>query len=68
MTERQTGQKGPGSARAVTGGSGANGLMILLQIQHENNFLPTSINTDKPKLVTFLVLVCTTALFIVQIL
>ena len=41
--------------------------MILLQIQHENNFLSTSINTDKPKFVAFLVLVCTTASFIAQI-
>ena len=40
---------------------------ILLQIQRENNFLPSRINTDKLKFVAFLVFVCTTALFIAQI-
>ena len=40
--------------------------MILLQIQHKNNCLPTS-NTVKPKLVTFLVFFCMTASFIAQI-
>ena len=40
---------------------------ILLQIQHENNFLPIPVDTDKAKLVAFLVFVCTTASFIAQI-
>ena len=41
---------------------------ILLHIQHENNFLPTSeYVTEKPKFVAFLVFVCMTALFIAQI-
>ena len=38
---------------------------ILLQIQHENNFLP--VHNDKPKFVTFLVFVGPTASFIAQI-
>ena len=42
-------------------------LTILLQIQHENNFLPIPVDTDKAKLVAFLVFVCTTASFIAQI-
>ena len=37
---------------------------ILLQIQHENNFLPIPVDTDKAKLVAFLVIVCTAASFI----
>ena len=40
---------------------------ILLHIQHENNFLPIPVDTDKAKLVAFLVFVCTTASFIAQI-
>ena len=40
---------------------------ILLQIQDENNFLPTRINTVKLKFVAFLVFVSTTASFIAQI-
>ena len=40
--------------------------MILLQIQHENNF-PPPVNTNKPKFVAFLVFVCTTTSFIAQI-
>ena len=40
---------------------------ILLQIQHENNFLPIPVETDKAKLVAFLVFVCTIASFIAQI-
>ena len=43
-------------------------ITILLQIQQENNFLPTWVNTDRPELVAFLVFVCTTASFIAQIL
>ena len=40
--------------------------MILLQIQHENNFyLP--VNTDKPKFVAFMVIACTTVSFMTQI-
>ena len=39
---------------------------ILLQIQRENNFLPTS-EHQKPKLVAFFVFVCATASFISQI-
>ena len=38
-------------------------LTILMQNQHENNFLSTS-NTDKPKFVAFLVFVCRNASFI----
>ena len=40
---------------------------ILLQVQHENNFLPIPVDTDEAKLVAFLVFVCTTASFIAQI-
>ena len=42
---------------------------ILLQVQHENNFLPIPVDTDRDeaKLVAFLVFVCTTASFIAQI-
>ena len=40
---------------------------ILLQVQHENNFLPIPVDTDEAKLVGFLVFVCTTASFIAQI-
>ena len=39
---------------------------ILLQIQYENNFLPTS-GHRQTKFVAFLVFVCTNALLIVQI-
>ena len=41
---------------------------ILLQIQQEGNFLTYQQNTDKPKVVAFLIFVCTTTLFIAQIL
>ena len=37
---------------------------ILLQIQNENNCLPIPVDTDKAKLVAFLVFVCTTVSFI----
>ena len=37
---------------------------ILLQIQHETVIYYLPVNTDKPKLVAFLVFVCTTASFI----
>ena len=40
---------------------------ILLQIQHENNFLSIPVDTDKAKLVAFWVFFCTTASFIAQI-
>ena len=39
--------------------------MILLQIQQENNFLPTSTHLQ-PKFIAFLVFVCMTAPFIAQ--
>ena len=39
----------------------------MLQVQHENNFLPIPVDTDEAKLVAFLVFVCTTASFIAQI-
>ena len=42
-------------------------LTILLQIQHEDNFLPTRVNADKPKFFAFLVIACTTASFFAQI-
>ena len=42
-------------------------LSILLQVQHENNFLPIPVDTDEAKLVAFLVFVCATASFIAQI-
>ena len=40
---------------------------ILLQIQDENNFLPTRVNTVKLKFVAFPVFVSTTASFLAQI-
>ena len=40
---------------------------ILLQVQHENNFLPTPVDTDEANLVAFWVFVCTTASLIAQI-
>ena len=41
-------------------------LRLLLQIQHENNFLPTG-NPDKPKFVAFSAFLCTTASFVAKI-
>ena len=40
---------------------------ILLQIQHENDFLPIPVDTDEAKLVFFLLFVCATGSCIVQI-